>query len=136
MVAMATPSEGFPRQTEGTGGGSGLPKEVVSKQRPDWGFGGSESGERGQAERMLARSRHPGLEVPEKLGTLSGRGQNLRLSQTQTTSGLLEGAGAPGSLWRVSAGQSLDHISIFEQPLWRKDGRIKNKSPGSSLMVQ
>lgn len=45
MVAMATPSEGFPRQTEGTGGGSGLPKEVVSKQRPDWGFGGSESGE-------------------------------------------------------------------------------------------
>lgn len=48
MVAMATPNGGFPRQTEGTGrggGGSGLPKEVVSKQRPDWGSGGSESGE-------------------------------------------------------------------------------------------
>ena len=85
---------------------------------------------------MLARSRHPGLEVPERLGTLLGGGQNLRLSQTHTTSGLLEGAEAPGSLWRVSAGQSLDHISIFEQPLWRKDGRIKNKSPGSSLMVK
>ena len=97
------PMKGSRGRPRGQQGGSGFPKEVVSKQRPDWGSGGSESGEVEPRGRLGGA----GIQVWR-----CRRGRGLCWDKTRDRvrhrpqAALLEGAKAPGSLEGLEQGRA------------------------------